>query len=94
MDCICINTELYRNMNLSISIILFTVLLPGDVTEPQQRQIPVLCYHNIKSSMGQHKFDYTITTAQFQSHMKMLADSGYQPPRFCQITILKGYFSL
>jgi peptidoglycan/xylan/chitin deacetylase (PgdA/CDA1 family) len=76
-------------MNLSINIsviagfLLNCLALPAQNTITLQKQVPVLCYHNIKTSTERHKLDYTITTAQFQLHMQMLADSGFH-------TILPG----
>lgn len=43
----------------------------------RQKQIPVLCYHHIKASIEGHTFAYTISTGQFRTHLKMLADSGF-----------------
>jgi|RhiMetdeSRZDD1v2_1073273.scaffolds.fasta_scaffold02810_23 peptidoglycan/xylan/chitin deacetylase (PgdA/CDA1 family) len=43
----------------------------------RQKQIPVLCYHNIKPNVAGSSADYTISKDQFQMHMKMLSDSGY-----------------
>ncbi|NDP22288.1 MAG: polysaccharide deacetylase family protein [Paludibacter sp.] len=37
-------------------------------------QVPVLCYHRIEDGK---KGDYTVSTATFSAHMKILSDSGY-----------------
>lgn len=37
-------------------------------------EVPVLCYHRISEG---NKGDYTVSPAVFESHMKILADSGY-----------------
>jgi peptidoglycan/xylan/chitin deacetylase (PgdA/CDA1 family) len=39
------------------------------------KDIPVLCYHNIRD--GARTGEYTISTERFKEHMKLLADSGY-----------------
>jgi peptidoglycan/xylan/chitin deacetylase (PgdA/CDA1 family) len=44
---------------------------------PVKQEIPVLCYHNLKSGMKGHNPQYTITGWQFRRHMQMLADSGF-----------------
>lgn len=41
------------------------------------KQIPVLCYHNIRHSVAGHEPAYTISVHAFEQHMKMLSDSGY-----------------
>src|SRR5687768_14257137 len=70
---------------LCIMVIFYTFSVQGQVkkeyniTSNRQQQIPVLCYHNIKSSMEGQKFAYTIATKQFQAHIQMLADSGFHP---------------
>jgi peptidoglycan/xylan/chitin deacetylase (PgdA/CDA1 family) len=43
-------------------------------------QVPILCYHQIrdwKSTDSKSAKDYIIPVSTFKSHMKMLADSGY-----------------
>ncbi|AXY74172.1 polysaccharide deacetylase family protein [Paraflavitalea soli] len=40
-------------------------------------QVPILCYHNIRSSLEGHQPDYTIDRQQFRQHLKVLSDSGY-----------------
>lgn len=68
--------------------------LPGlrDLFEPDvhdyrttlnKKEVPVLCYHNIKTNVDGKSPDYTISLDQFRAHMKMLSDSGYH-------TILPG----
>jgi len=39
-----------------------------------KQEVPVLCYHRITN---ERKGDYTVSTATFTSHIKILADSGY-----------------
>jgi len=39
-----------------------------------KHQVPVLCYHRISDG---NKGDYTVSSATFSAHMKILADSGY-----------------
>lgn len=41
------------------------------------REVPVLCYHNIKTNVEGKSPDYTIRLDQFRAHIKMLYDSGY-----------------
>ncbi len=50
------------------------VLLPIDTSE---HQVPVLCYHRIKNSVGK-KGVYTVSETEFAQHLKMLYDSGYR----------------
>ena len=43
-------------------------------------QVPILCYHQIRDWTGRDSKgakDYIVPIAQFKSHIKMLADSGY-----------------
>ena len=49
-----------------------TAKTPAQIMEKQQ--VPVLCYHRITDGS---KGDYTVTPATFESHMKILKDSGY-----------------
>ncbi len=58
---------------LWIGLSLATIHLPRNGA----KQVPILCYHNIKSSMEGHLPDYTIDRQQFRQHIKMLYDSGY-----------------
>lgn len=54
---------------------------PSDDTPAQplaRVQVPVLCYHHIRKSIQGHAPDYSISTAMFAAHIKMLQDSGYQ----------------
>lgn len=44
---------------------------------PQQTSIPILCYHHIKANTAGRSPDYTISTALFRAHLKMLHDSGF-----------------
>lgn len=39
-----------------------------------KKQIPILCYHRIADG---RKDDYSVSEATFESHMKILQDSGY-----------------
>ena len=41
------------------------------------KEIPILCYHNIRETMDHHSPELTVTTKTFDDQMKMLADSGY-----------------
>ena len=41
------------------------------------KNVPVLCYHNIKSHLDKATA-YTISTSNFESHLKMLFDDGYK----------------
>ena len=41
------------------------------------KEIPVLCYHNIKSILDHHSPELTITDKTFNAQMEMLFDSGY-----------------
>jgi len=42
-----------------------------------EQEIPVLCYHNIKSELDHHAPELTVTDSVFRIQIKMLADSGY-----------------
>src|SRR5947207_15468526 len=42
-----------------------------------EKEIPVLCYHNIRSILDHHSPELTVTEKTFNSQMKMLFDSGY-----------------
>lgn len=45
-----------------------------------RKQVPILCYHQIrnwKADDGPMTKDYTVETQNFKDQMKMLADSGY-----------------
>jgi peptidoglycan/xylan/chitin deacetylase (PgdA/CDA1 family) len=41
------------------------------------KEIPVLCYHNIKNILDGHSPELTVTEKTFDAQMKMLFDSGY-----------------
>lgn len=43
----------------------------------KKRQIPVLCYHNIRTNTEGKSVAYTISVDKFRTHMAALADSGY-----------------
>lgn len=50
----------------------------GAVPKEQRKQVPILCYHNIKETVSSKSSpDYTISVSQFKAQIKMLADSGY-----------------
>ncbi|MGZ5134145.1 MAG: polysaccharide deacetylase family protein [Flavitalea sp.] len=51
-----------------------------------KKEVPILCYHNIKTNVEGRSPDYTIKLDQFRAHIKMLSDSGYH-------TILPGELS-
>ena len=45
-----------------------------------RKQVPILCYHQIRDwrpKDSKTAKDYIIPVASFKEHMKMLADSGY-----------------
>jgi peptidoglycan/xylan/chitin deacetylase (PgdA/CDA1 family) len=45
-----------------------------------RKQVPVVCYHQIrdwKATDSKGAKDYIVQIAAFKEHMKMLADSGY-----------------
>ncbi len=45
-----------------------------------KKQVPVLCYHDIRSlraNEGKHLLEYIVPEQNFKAQMKMLADSGY-----------------
>jgi len=53
----------------------------------RQKQIPVLCYHNIGPLKKGNSPAYTIDAEQFNAHIKMLSDSGYTailPDQLCE----------
>ncbi len=46
-----------------------------------RKQVPVLCYHDIRSlrpNEGKHLLEYIVPEQNFKAQMKLLADSGYQ----------------
>ncbi|WP_183572964.1 polysaccharide deacetylase family protein [Mucilaginibacter sp. X5P1] len=52
----------------------------SNATIPGRKQIPILCYHQIRDWKAKDKSadkDYIIPPATFRAQMKMLADSGY-----------------
>ena len=53
------------------------VTLNDEATMLQMKQVPVLCYHHIKEQVKNNDV-YAVTISEFASHMKMLADSGYE----------------
>src|SRR5690242_12046820 len=42
-----------------------------------KRQIPILCYHNIKPRKAGNSTALTITPEEFLNQIKILSDSGY-----------------
>src|SRR5215471_21565690 len=40
-------------------------------------EVPILCYHNIKTSIDHHAPLLTVTDSVFRMQIKMLYDSGY-----------------
>ena len=54
--------------------------LPGSVATAQYRQVPILCYHQVrywKTKDSRRDKAYIIPPAAFEAQMKMLSDSGY-----------------
>ena len=50
------------------------------------KEIPVLCYHNIRGVLDHHSPELTVTEKTFDDQMKMLHDSGYHailPDQLC-----------
>src|SRR5438105_1160443 len=47
------------------------------VAKMSQQEIPILCYHNIKSELDHHAPELTVTDSVFHIQIKMLHDSGY-----------------
>lgn len=45
--------------------------------QPGPPEIPVLCYHNIRSVLDHHSPELTVTEKTFDDQMQMLHDSGY-----------------
>lgn len=43
----------------------------------RKKQVPILCYHHLRDSLGKHLLAYNITTHLFRSHIQMMYDSGY-----------------
>ncbi len=49
-----------------------------NVGQPKpEKEIPVLCYHNIKNVLDHHSPELTVTEKTFTSQMEMLFESGY-----------------
>jgi peptidoglycan/xylan/chitin deacetylase (PgdA/CDA1 family) len=55
------------------SILKPTPNTPAEIL--QKAEVPVLCYHRISESA---KGDYSVSPATFETHMKVLADSGFR----------------
>src|SRR5215470_8938195 len=51
----------------------------GDKSVSKQpgKEIPVLCYHNIRAVLDHHSPELTVTEKTFDDQMKSLYDSGY-----------------
>lgn len=49
----------------------------ADENNQAKKEIPVLCYHNIRSLKKGNSPDYTIDAEKFHAHLQMLYDSGY-----------------
>jgi len=49
----------------------------GGRTQSAEKEVPILCYHNIKSNLDHHSAALTITEKDFDDQIKMLSDSGY-----------------
>jgi peptidoglycan/xylan/chitin deacetylase (PgdA/CDA1 family) len=47
------------------------------VAKKFDEEIPILCYHNIKSKLSHHAPELTVTDSVFHIQIKMLHDSGY-----------------
>ena len=55
-------------------------VMAGAATVLSRKEVPVLCYHNIKdfsASAGENTKVYTVKPAAFAEQMKTLADAGY-----------------
>ena len=50
---------------------------PVPIGKVSEREIPILCYHNIKSELDHHAPELTVTDSVFHIQLKMLHDSGY-----------------
>ena len=56
------------------------------VQQSPGKEIPVLCYHNIKNVLDGHSPKLTVTEKTFDAQMKMLSDNGYHtilPDQLC-----------
>lgn len=68
-------------MNKAPFLLTALILLsyPGfSQAESLIKHVRVLCYHHVQPSLAGHNPNYTIDTASFETHMRMLSDSGYQ----------------
>jgi len=43
----------------------------------QGKEIPILCYHNIRPLLDHHSPELTVTDSTFDQQMKLLSESGY-----------------
>ena len=72
------NEKSHREATIDTIAIKDTVVIEQIANTPSQicekKEVPILCYHRITEGK---KGDYTVTPATFESHMKILADSGY-----------------
>ena len=78
---------LSSRMYVRISLILW--LLASSQCDPRksssgsrgsqdaEKEVPILCYHNIKSNLDHHSPALTVTEKDFDDQIKMLHDSGY-----------------
>lgn len=64
---------LLRYLTVLLAIVNFSPL----PYQTGKKQVPVLCYHNIKADTEGHDLDYTISREQLEAQIKMLFDSGY-----------------
>jgi peptidoglycan/xylan/chitin deacetylase (PgdA/CDA1 family) len=60
----------HRPANSDVRNLKMLVQQPG-------HEIPVLCYHNIRSALDDHSPELTVTVKTFDDQIKMLHDSGY-----------------
>ena len=47
------------------------------LTTQVQKEVPILCYHHIKTNVEGKSPDYTVSLERFEAHINMLHDSGY-----------------
>lgn len=68
------------------------VLAAGSAGYGLPPQVPIICYHNIKTSMEGHLPDYTVDQQSFRQQMKTLSDSGYHTitPEALYLYLTKG----
>ncbi|RZL36882.1 MAG: polysaccharide deacetylase family protein, partial [Pedobacter sp.] len=83
----CKSKQQENNNNITASGADTTIVKDNTVSKPAsaqeilaKREVPVLCYHQIRNwlpSDGKRAHDDIIAPDRFESHVKMLADSGY-----------------